>query len=149
MASAKGTSAFVLAFLKEAVNSGAEEKLRKQAESNRTIDYKVLKTAVTSGAVAFSSTFVGECMGSLIGSFARQSGVDKTAREYISKKLVGLITTQPAGVLINAYRKSVLDKERNRTGTNKKAENYMIKELGSWFADQMKGILKDLIASRA
>lgn len=149
LASAKGTSAFVLAFLKEAANSGAEEKLRKQAESSQTIDYNVLKTAIASGGFAFSLTFVDECMGSLIGSFARQSGVDKTAREYISKKLIGLITTQPAGVLINAYRKAVLDKERRRTGNDKKAENYMTKELGGWFAGQMKGLLKDFIASKA
>jgi len=149
VASAKGAQAFVVAFLKEAVSNGAEEKLRKKARPDQKVDYKVLQTAISSGSIAFALTFVEECLGGVVGSFARQAGLDNTIREYISKKLTALFTTQALGVLINAYRKAVLDRERKRTGKDKQAQMEMAKELGSWFAGQMKGIVKDLAESLA
>ena len=148
-ATATATTAFVLAFLKDASSSNAEMLLRNKAAPDRKTDYKILENAIKAGAIAFSLKFFDECLGATLSSLARQSGFEKTAKEYIIKKLVALITTEPTGVLLKAYRNAVLDRERQRTGKSPQAQMEMAKELKSWFTGQMKSILKDLIVSQA
>jgi hypothetical protein len=146
-ASSKATLEFVKVFLKKAGEADVEEKLRKQTSAKEKVDYHALSNAIKDASIAFSVKFVDECLGSLVGSMARQLGVDKALKEYISKKIISLVTTEPTNAAIGAYRKAVLEKERKQLGNKAAAAQSMANELTNWFWNYLKGLLKDAVGA--
>ncbi len=135
---AKASLAFGVAFIK-ASGDRQEEAIR--AAAGKKVDYKVFRNATKAGAEAFAATIINEFLGGLIGA-AQIS----PAKEYISKKITALFTTDiTIGVLMQSYRKAALDRERKRVGSKQKAGVDMGKEMTTFFINNVKGILKDVV----
>ena len=140
LATAKASLAFATAFLKQLSTDAQEEAIRKKAARNEKIDYKLFKAAIQAGTVAFVTTLISECFGSMVSKL----GLETALKEFLVKKLIALITTDSAGVLIKAYQKAALDRERNKAAYK---PSYMSKEMEDWLKGQVLGLIKDFATS--
>jgi hypothetical protein len=142
------TTAFVMEFLKK-ITVQQEELLRKMADKTAHVDYHVFNSALKWAIQAYVITFINACLGATISSFAKQSGLENSLKEYFAKKLLTSMN-DIVNALVTAYRKSAEEKSRLSPGdkpSKNAAQKNIISEFKGLFFNTMSGILKDSISN--